>query len=118
MTRISALWRLDGFLDRDDRLSADQRLALLGWNLELQDDPLPPPAFEVTDARGRSMRVAVVVCGAVSSASTPLRWVPRCPSLLLHGDHVLGPGHLGGERCLTLRQGQHHPADGSGELER
>lgn len=60
MTRISALWRLDGFLDRDDRLSADQRLARLGWILELQNDPLPPPAIEVTDARGRSIRVALL----------------------------------------------------------
>lgn len=60
MTRISALWRLDGFLDRDVRLSADQRLALLGWILALQDDPLPPPAVEVTDARGRLVRVALL----------------------------------------------------------
>lgn len=60
MTRVSALWRLDGFLDRDDRLSADQRLALVGWILELQHDPLPPPAIEVTDERGRSIRVALL----------------------------------------------------------
>ena len=60
MTRISALWRLDGFLDRDERLSAEQRLALLAWLLDLQDDPLPPPAVEATDERGRSIRVALL----------------------------------------------------------
>lgn len=65
MTRISALWRLDGFLDRDDRLSAHQRLALLSWILELQEDALPSPAVEVTDARGRSIRVALLETAGV-----------------------------------------------------
>lgn len=58
MTRISALWRLDGFLDRDAHLTLDQRLALVSWLLELQDDPLPHPAVEIRDAAGRDVRVA------------------------------------------------------------
>jgi hypothetical protein len=77
VTRISALWRLDGFLDRDDQLSADQRLALLRWILELQDDPLPPPAIEVTDARGRAIRVALVDASGVAVTYRLMAGRPR-----------------------------------------
>lgn len=77
MTRISALWRLDGFLDRDDRLSADQRLALLGWLLVLQDDPLPPPAIEVSGADGRAIRVAVLDAAGVAVTYRLMAGRPR-----------------------------------------
>jgi hypothetical protein len=77
VTRISALWRLDHFLDRDDRLSADQRLAPLSWILELQDDPLPPPAVEVTDARGRSIRVALLDAAGVAVTYRLMAGRPR-----------------------------------------
>ena len=76
MTRISALWGLDGFLDREDRLSADQRLALLGWILEL-DNPLPPPAVEITDARGRSIRVALLDAAGVAVTYRLMAGRPR-----------------------------------------
>ena len=77
MSRISARWRLDGFLDRDDRLSADQQLALLGWILALQDDPLPPPAIEVTDARGPSIRVALLEAAGVAVTYRMMAGRPR-----------------------------------------
>jgi len=77
VTRISALWRLDGFLDRDDRLSADQRLALLAWILELQDNPLPPPAIEIVDERGRSIRVALLDAAGVAVTYRLMAGRPR-----------------------------------------
>lgn len=84
MTRISALWRLDHFLERDDALSADQRLALLGWIHDLQDDSLPPPAVEVTDARGRSIRVALLETAGVAVTYRLMAGRPR----LLRLEHL------------------------------
>lgn len=60
MSRVSALWRLEAFLDRDEELTSHQRLALVSWILELQDDALPPPAIQVTDARGQQICVALL----------------------------------------------------------
>lgn len=60
MSRVSALWRLEAFLDRDQRLTSHQRLALLAWILELQDSVLPPPAIRAADARGQEICVAIL----------------------------------------------------------
>lgn len=60
MTRVSALWRLDAFLDHTSGLREDQRIALVLWIMRLQEDALPSPAVEVQDAHGRSIRVAVL----------------------------------------------------------
>lgn len=53
MSRVSALARLEAFLDRDEGLTSQQRLALIACILELQDVALPPPAIQVTDERLR-----------------------------------------------------------------
>jgi hypothetical protein len=66
VSRVSALWRLEAFLDRDEALTSHQRLALITWILELQERVLPPPAVQVTDARGQEICVAILDAASVA----------------------------------------------------
>lgn len=66
MSRVSALWRLEAFLEREGGLTSRQRITLLGWILELQDDARPPPAIQVTDGRGQQICVALLDAAGVA----------------------------------------------------